>query len=344
MSVVSPEIMTESAVAVQNSPAPASVDPAAVAAAEEAKALVQAAYTMALHRPRNYMQSRQRILDACKRPAFAATVEYSKPMGREYVRGPSIRFAELAVQQWGNIRVDTSTTFENDEFRKIRVQVLDLETNTCFGKVITVNKTVERAKGEGREVLRTRTNTKGKEVYIVRATEDELATKEAAAISKVVRNEGLRLIPQDIIDEALDVARDARNGDVADPQERIRKVCDAFAVVRVTPEDLSRYLGCPVDKASPAQINELQTVYTAIKSGEAKWSDYVRSDDDNSAAAATTDTAAKLKERLADAKQSDAPPSIHCGRDGEDVYVTGCATCRDRASCQDYKKYRDSQQ
>lgn len=283
---------------------PAQVDPVAVAAAEEAKALVQAAYTVALHRPRNYMQARQRILDACKRPSFANTVEYSKPVGGGSVNGPSIRFAELAIQQWGNIRVDTTTTFENDEIRKIRVQVLDLETNACFGRVITVNKTVERSNDRGREVLRERINSYGKTVYIVRATEDELATKEAAAISKVVRNEGLRLIPQDIIDEALETARKARQGNVSDPQERIRKVCDAFAQIRITPDDLSQYLGCPIDKASPAQIDNLQTVYTAIKSGEAKWSDYVQQHDEGkNASAATTETASMLKASLNQAQQ-----------------------------------------
>ena len=337
MSIV-PEIMGDSVPAVQNSPAPALVDPAVVAAAEEAKALVQAAYTMALHRPRNYMQARQRILEACKRPAFAATVEYSKPIGGSSVRGPSIRFAELAVQQWGNIRVDTSTTFENDEFRKIRVQVLDLETNACFGKVITVNKTVERSRGEGREVLRQRTNTQGKAVYIVRATEDELATKEAAAISKVVRNEGLRLIPQDIIDEALEVARAARRGDVADPQERIRKVCDLFAAVRVTPEDLSQYLGCPVDNASPAQVDDLQTVYTAIKSGESKWADYVQHDEDKPAKE-TTETAARLKGKLNSAKSAQAHAAndakqYPCPRkDGALVEDEDCFHCSERDGC-----------
>lgn len=295
------EIVSENALQTQRPLATA--DPVAVAAAEEAKALVQAAYLMALHRPRNYMQARQRILDACKRPSFADVVEYSKPVGTTTVKGPSIRFAELAIQQWGNIRVDTTTTFENDEIRKIRVQVLDLETNSCFGRVITINKTVERSSDKGREVLRERLNAYGRTVYIVRATEDELATKEAAAISKVVRNEGLRLIPQDIIDEALETARDARNGDVKDPQERIRKVCDAFAGLRVTPEDLSKYLGCPIDKASPAQIDDLQTVYTAIKSGEAKWADYVQQDDGKATSAATTETASLLKSSLAEAQQ-----------------------------------------
>ena len=341
MSALSPEIM-DSAPAIQNSPAPALIDPAAVAAAEEAKALVQAAYTMALHRPRNYMQARQRILDACKRPAFAATVEYSKPTGRDrqgrpqYINGPSIRFAELAIQQWGNIRVDTTTTFENDTFRKVRIQVLDLETNASFGKVVSITKTVERRDNRGREVVGQRKNSYGDTVYIVVATDEELAIKEAAAVSKVVRNEGLRLIPQDIIDEALETARAARSGDVSDPQERIRKVCDLFAAVRVTPEDLSQYLGCPVDRASPAHIDDLQTVYTAIKSGESKWSDYVQHDGDKSDAA-STETAAKLKGKLQGAKAAktaaDAKQYACPRKNGDPVEDEDCFHCPERDGC-----------
>lgn len=341
MSALSPEIM-DSAPVVPGGPVPALIDPAAVAAAEEAKALVQAAYTMAMHRPRNYMQARQRILDACKRPAFAGTVEYSKPVGKnrqgqqQYIKGPSIRFAELAIQQWGNIRVDTTTTFENDTFRKVRIQVLDLETNSSFGKVVSITKTVERRDNKGREVVGQRKNSYGDTVYIVVATEEELAIKEAAAVSKVVRNEGLRLIPQDIIDEALETARAARNGDVSDPQERIRKVCDAFAAVRVTPEDLSQYLGCPVDKASPAQIDDLQTVYTAIKGGEAKWSDYVH--DDDKPDAASTETAAKLKGKLQGAKAAKTAADVKqyaCPRkDGAMVEDEDCFHCSERDGCQ----------
>lgn len=349
---LTPEILSSSDANMVAIQPPMTIDPAAVAAAEEAKALVQAAYTMALHRPRNYMQARQRILDACKRPAFAAAVEYAKPVGGSTVRGPSIRFAELAIQQWGNIRVDTTTTFENDEFRKIRVQVLDLETNSCFGKVITVYKTVERRNGTGREIIRSRANTSGQTVFIVRATEEELAVKEAAAISKVVRNEGLRLIPQDIIDEALEAAKAARRGDVSDPQERIRKVCDLFSAMRVTPEDLTLYLRCPIDKASPAQIDDLQTVYTAIRSGEAKWSDYVQYED-ASPESGTANTAEKLKGKLSGVKaaggkvtngptstvENGPPPAsqeltISCPRkDGASVPEEDCFYCPERENC-----------
>lgn len=339
-----PELLSDDATSGIPATMPAQVDPAAVAAAEEAKALVQAAYTMAMHKPRNFMQARQRILDACKRPSFAASVEYAKPVGGQTIKGPSIRFAELAVQQWGNIRVDTTTTFENEEFRKIRVQVLDLETNACFGRVVTVNKTVERSNPKGREVLRQRINTNGNPVYIIRSTEDELATKEAAAISKIVRNEGLRLIPQDIIEEALEVAREARRGNVDDPQEQIRRLCDAFASLRISPDDLTEYLGCTPDKASPSQVDDLRGIYNAIKAGEAKWSDYLQRDEEK-AASASTETANRLKNNLAKAKEAtanlqpkaeseDSAGKVPCpDRDGRLVDELDCPGCPHRQGC-----------
>ena len=43
-----------------------SIDPAAVAAAESAKARIQAAYIMAIQKPRAEDQSRVRILEACR--------------------------------------------------------------------------------------------------------------------------------------------------------------------------------------------------------------------------------------------------------------------------------------
>ena len=77
------------------------VDPAAVSAAEAAKARIQASFIMAFKKPRNSDQARDSILRACKRPIFAQKVEYSKPVGGRKITGPSIRFTELALREWG---------------------------------------------------------------------------------------------------------------------------------------------------------------------------------------------------------------------------------------------------
>lgn len=330
---------TESAMPSMSTPLPMLADPAAIAAAEGAKARIQAAYVMAMHNPRSFMKSRKRILDACSRPSFASKVEYSKPIGGGKVKGPSIRFAELALREWQNVMVETQTIYEDDEKRRILVRVLDLETNATFSKEIQIGKTVERKDPTGREVIRERPNTQNKTVYVVRATEDELLNKEAALVSKAIRNEGLRLIPQDIIEEALEAAKAAMRGDAKDPLEAIRKLCDYFsASFRVNVDQLEEYLGHPVDECTWEEVDDLRAVANAIKEGEAKWSDYVSPrDKGDKAKSGTATTADNLKERLGKVKEpkpepeQSASPMIECPKTDSDVSRTGeCQKCADR--------------
>jgi hypothetical protein len=252
------------------------IDPAAMAAAETAKQIIQAAFTMAAQRPRNVDQARINILQACKRPAFAARAEYRKPVGGKIMRGPSIRFAETAIRIWGNVRSDVSVVFEDLTVRRIRVSVVDLETNSGYSKEISLSKTVERRDDKGREVVGKRVNTNGQVVYIVLATDDELANKESAAISKVIRNDGLRLLPSDITDEGMDEARlTTSNADGADPRAAKKRMMDAFAEIGVMPLDLEKYLGHNTEQIVPAELDDLRGMYQAIRDGEARWADFV---------------------------------------------------------------------
>ncbi len=273
-------------------------DPAAVAAAEAAKARIQAAYIMAIQRPRSYDQSRIKILEACSRPSFAEKVEYSKPVGGgKPIVGPSIRFAELALREWGNISYENQVVYDDDLTRRINVVITDLETNTTFSASIQLNKTVERKNATGREVVSERINSYGDKVYIVKATDDEIANKQAALVSKALRNEGLRLIPQDIVEEAIERARETvKRRDKADPDAARKKLADAFASLRIMPADLEKYLGHPLGQTSPAELQDLRSIYQTIKDGEAKWSDYTTTgkDEDSDALAA--------KEKLQDLK------------------------------------------
>lgn len=255
---------------------PTTADPAAIAAAETAKTKLQAAYQMALYQPRNVEQARQNLLSACRRPKFAEKAEYSKPVGGSTIVGPSIRFAETAIREWGNILSDISVVFEDEHNRRIRVNMIDLQTNSQFTKELSVRKTVERRFAKDREVVGERENSKGEKVYIVKATDDEIANKEAAMISKAVRNEGLRLIPSDIIEEALDTARDTLHKQIKDdPGAAMRKVIDAFAGIGVKVASLEKFLGHDVSTCSPKEIQELRNVFGSIRDGEASWNDYL---------------------------------------------------------------------
>lgn len=263
------------------------VDPAAVAAAESVKAMVQARFIMAMQKPRDFDQARDAILTACRRPAFAEKAEFSVKRGRKYnqatrqwednmVKGPSIRFAELALREWRNCSSEIQVIYEDADTKRIRVMVLDLETNAAFTKEIAIKKIVERKKADDREILGERTKSDGNKIYIVLATEDEIQNKENAMISKVIRNEGLRLIPADIIDEGMEVARTTlRNRDAADPDGAKKKILDAFSSLGIKPAELKKFLGHGTDILSPKETEDLRGIYRAIKDGEATWADYI---------------------------------------------------------------------
>lgn len=244
------------------------------AMAAKARAEVEARYVIALQRPRNIHKARADVLDACRRPAFARGAIYRKPVGNgKTVDGFSIRFAEEAIKTLGNISVDTMVVWEDDERRTLHISVTDLESNSTYGDDVSISKTVERRQlKDGQSAISERLNSTGQKVFLVAATEDDLANKVNAAKSKVIRNSGLRLVPQDILEEAWDQVVETMEKGGGDPKAEIKKVCDAFGAMHINATELERYLKHPIDTISPKELNELRGIYTAIKEEETSWS------------------------------------------------------------------------
>lgn len=258
---------------------------AAIAVAASARAEIESAFIMALKMPRNRDQARIEILDSCKNIIFAEKVKYKKPVGSElvnnrwekkYAEGPSIRFAEEMIRSWGNVKVQCVTIYEDARKRISLVNVVDLQKNISYSKQITIIKTVERKKTKDREVISERLNTYNERIFIVVATDDEVNIKEAALISKEIRNSSLRLIPQDIIDEAMTVTAATIKAGVSSDMKGARKaILDSFASIGVKPKDLEEYTGHAIDQVSPEEIVGLRAVYKTISDGQATWKDYV---------------------------------------------------------------------
>lgn len=246
---------------------------AAIAVAEKAKAEVQARYIMALQRPRDIDAVRTAVLRDCKRPGFAATARYSVPRAGKSIVGPSIRFAEAILRSMGNIDSSHAVTHDDAEQRIIRVQVTDLEANLTFADDIVISKTVERsALRSGQTPISSRTNSAGVTTYLVSATEDDVRNKQASAISKSLRGLALRLLPADILEEAMSqVVATTRDADAKDPDAARKRLVDAFADISVSPADLREFLGVEIGKASPTDIQELRGVYQAIREGATSW-------------------------------------------------------------------------
>ena len=246
-------------------------------ATSAAKARIEAAYMVALHRPRDLDTVRVRLLEACRRPGFADAAMYSKPVGGSKIVGLSVRFAEEAARLLGNLQCEDQTIYDDPTQRIVQVSVIDLETNYITGKQVVIDKTVERKNNKGRIVLEERPNSYGETVYIVLATEDELANKQAAAISRARRNLLIEMIPGDITQEARDAISKTIHGKIeADPSAARKAVADGFAKLGVRPDALAAYLGHPLEQSSPKEIAELRDMWSSISQGETSWTELLR--------------------------------------------------------------------
>lgn len=290
------------------------------AVAATARAEVEARFAVAIRRPRDMDDVRVRVLRECGRTSFAECARYKKPVGKkdgveQFVEGPSIRFVEAALRTMGNVSVEPMALYDDIDKRIVAITVTDLETNTTHKKVIVIQKTVERRFADGRDVLGQRMNSWGKPVFIVRATEDEVAIKEAAQISKAIRVCGLRIIPGDLVEEAQEkIVETLKNSAEQDPDRERKRLSDAFASLNVMPSGLKEYLGHDLAQSTPAELVGLRQVYQAIKDGETTWKDALG--DRLATPESTTDdkptprsgvAAAKAKAVAAAAKAAPAP-------------------------------------
>jgi hypothetical protein len=297
----------------------------ATASAASAQMQVQAQYAIAKRFPRDMDQVRIAVLKDCRRPRFAEKARYKKPTGSkwnpatrqaedQFAEGPSIRFAEAAARAFGNIHPTIVTLQDDDEKRVLHASVTDFESNLSWGKDFTVEKTVERSKlrtvweGQGQErkqvavpPLFTRSNTAGKAVYVYPTTDDELQQKEGRLASIIIRNLIVRVLPADLVEEAMEVVVETLTKKIKDDPEGERKrLIDAFAAIGITPAMLAEYLLKPVAGLDPAELLELRGIYQSLKDGELRWAELVamknvEPDADAGAKKKAEETAKKVK-------------------------------------------------
>lgn len=257
--------------------APQALSPVAVALAAQAKAAVESRYLMALQRPRNLFDVAVRLNQAMAIPSCADSAEYALPRGGKTIVGPSIRFAEEAIRAMTNIMVQVEVTHDDAEKRYVRVTMTDLEANYPISRELVIEKVIERQKlRAGQEVLGRRQNSRGEQVYLVAVTEDDMTIKQAAAVSKIMRTDGLRLVPTHIKEDALAIARETRaNRDAADPLAVAKKLVAAFAGEGVTAADLEALMGKSLDALrNSSDLDLLRGVLTGLREG-IPWADII---------------------------------------------------------------------
>lgn len=253
---------------------PAALSTVGSALAAQVQATVAARYMVAMQRPRDWETVRQRMLAECRRPGFAEQARYRKPIGGgKFIEGESIRFAEAAARNMGNIATEVIAVDEDADTRTLRVVTTDIESNTSFSTDLSIKKTVERRNPrEGQTVISSRRNSNGDIVHLVEASEDEILTKTGNLISKATRNNVLRLLPGDIVDDCMaQCLATLAKGAKEDPVAARRKLLDAFGFFEIMPNHVAEYLGHDVNQISPQELEDLRKVYAGVKSGETSW-------------------------------------------------------------------------
>ncbi|WP_010508367.1 hypothetical protein [Komagataeibacter europaeus] len=240
---------------------------------QRAAAEVQGRMIVAKQWPRDAATAYARTMDACRRKGLADCAIYTYKRGSQNVSGPSIRFAEELARNWGNIEYGLRELSRRPGESEMQAFAWDLETNTLSVQNFTVAH---------------KRDTKG----------GGYALKDERDIYEVTANMGARrlrarilaILPPELIDDAVaECKRTIAQGGKESLADRIRKMTQGMLRVNVTVEMLAERLGHPIDQTNTDELVELQGIYTSIKDGQTKVSDWF-------GASAAKSTPAKLPE------------------------------------------------
>lgn len=219
---------------------------------------VQGQVLMAKQFPRDQIQARLAILEACKRKRLAETAIYSYPRGGAQIEGPSIRLAEMMAQNWGNLDFGIVELEQRPGKGKIPGESLvmayakDLQTNTKQQIVFNVPH-VRYTRARGNKPL-----DDPRDIYEV------MANMGARRLRKCI----LGIIPGDIVEEAVDACNKTMIGSGGEPLiDRIKKMVKAFEGVGVTQAMVEKRLGHKMEATLVIEVVKLGKIYKSIQDG-----------------------------------------------------------------------------
>ena len=187
---------------------------------------------------------------ATKNEEIAASCFYSLPRGgsngeKDYIKGPSIRLAEIILYCWGNIRAGARIVKDDGKFITAQAVVIDLESNVEI---------VE-------EVQRKVTNRDGR-----RYSDDMIMTTSNAAASIALRNAIFRVIPAALYEDIYNSAIKTAVGDEKTLVQKRQNALSYFTKLGVSQEKLLALLEKKtLTDISLKDLENLNGIATAIK-------------------------------------------------------------------------------
>jgi hypothetical protein len=250
-------------------------------ASARVQAETAASITVAQRFRRSEPQARQELINSVKAsPRLAEKAAYRYPRGKRQdpvtgewveniISGPSTYIAREAARVWGNLVYGTEVIRDTEHERQIRSFAWDMQTNMRCIAEATFKKLVQRVQWK-------KNGNKNEKVTVwVEPDERDLRELSNKYASIGERNCILKIIPAHLIDEVMEVSRQASTEDAAKHPETVRaKLADSFLAMCVTVAMLEDYLGHSLKETTPTELTDLRAIYQSIRDGNSVWDDY----------------------------------------------------------------------
>lgn len=184
-------------------------------------------------------------------PAIAEDCIYSLPRGGKQIRGPSIRFAEIARAAWGNSRDGARVTYVDRIERVVECEAMFHDLQSNIATTSTVRRTIELKRGKSTVDI------------------DMIQLAGAAGMSIARRNAILGGIPRFVWQQAVDAVEKVIRGDAKTLGERRDRAIAYFAKANVPMDRLLKAIGKPTPE--DIDLDDLVTMTgwrTAITQGD----------------------------------------------------------------------------
>lgn len=210
---------------------------------------IQGAIISAKNFPRDSGAALKKIEQSCARPKLAEAGMYSYVRGGQNITGPSIRLAEVIIQNWGNAQFGFREIAREQNMSTVYCYCVDLETN--------VTRDVEFRLALVRDTK--------KETYVL-TTERDIYELIANQASRRVRACILALVPGDIVEAAVEACEKTLENEGKTSEKRQAAVA-AFQVLGVGVDQIEKRLGHRITALSQIEYVQLKKIYQSIRDG-----------------------------------------------------------------------------
>jgi hypothetical protein len=248
--------------------------PLTAAAIAREEGLIKASILAAMARPRDELRAHTSIMTACGRRGVAEEATYSFPRRSKgkttQISGPSVQLARLIAQYWGNIRSGIRIVEDTPEARQLCGWAHDVQTNAYTE---TEHRFLKKFQRENAKT--------GVTEWIVTDDERELRETTAKWGAFCERNSILKLIPPDVIEDALRVAsktraEGAKQSLALDRDATCKKLLFVFQEFAVTKDMIDAFLEHDIAQVDERELADLLAIAQSLKDGNSNREEYFR--------------------------------------------------------------------